>query len=211
MGRTVMLCCVLASIALGGFPGSAVEVEEIGIQLYVVNQPLLSDGHVQLGARVGAYAKLAVSEAWGLRVTIDNPLAAWLPRFELSSSHRVADRWIAEATFSATIGAEDWGQMSVSAGARYVALRSPSFRVMLSSFPISLTAIRYLGSWTVAPVLTPNLTADVSWAPSATWVLGQSIGLSVVSLPPSDEAPAIPLPRPFGLLVRSLTHAGVRP
>jgi len=211
MRRAVMLCCVLAGMAMGGIPGRAVEVEEIGIQLYVVNQPLLSEGHMQLGARIGVYGKLAVSDAWGLRVTIDNPFSAWLPRFELSSSHRMADRWIAEAAISAMVGGAAWAEMSVSAGARYIAGRTSSFRLMLSSFPISLTAIRYLGSWTVAPVLTPNLAVDVSWAPSEVWVFGQAIGLSVISLPISDEAPAIPLSQPFGLLVQSLTHAGYRP
>ncbi len=186
------------------------EITEVGVRLHFLNEPLLTEGRIRWGARLGVYAKVHIAPQWTLRPMLDNPLEVWLPSFALASTHTLTEGLAVEAVLSARAGFEEWLEIALDLGGRAALGTTAATRWMVSSFPVTLAAIRYQGEWNVSPILTPNATFEVTWAATDRLLLGQAVGVSVLSLPVRDNPLAVALNESIGLVFHSITHAGMR-
>ncbi len=213
--KSVGVAVMAIGLAIVALAGTAAELERIGIELSVNSHPLLVEGRLHLGTRLGVYADVSLGDGWTLRAAFDNPLSLWMPRVCLASSHAVADRWVVVGTVSAmgVVGVENWAQIMADFGIRYVLGSSPATRLTVSSFPVSLTATWYevARSWVPAPGLSPNLFLDLAWAPTDHLSLEQSLGLSLTVLPGLDERRALPIGSSGALIIHSWSRAGFLP
>jgi hypothetical protein len=210
MHRGILMAVVALGVVTMSTLCLAVSMTELGVQLMLWHDPLETDGRVPLRVSMGFYGKLQLDQRWMLRVAAGSPLAEWAPYGSLASLHALGARWVAEAElFAQHTGTVT--QIGITAGARYAAFWTGSARVMVSSFPVGFLALHLPTGWTSAPLFAANVGVDVAWALSDRWVLGQTLGVTLVGRPGLSSAMAVPLADEYGLLVRSVSHVGFRP
>jgi len=213
MRRSALLLFVLfVLVALCG-SSFALEVNEVGIQVRLMHDPFLDDGNLRFAATVSGYCKIAVTEGWTMRAELGCPIDLWLPWVGLASSHEVGDRWAVEVQLAAQGDLVYSLHLTLNAGVRALLASSDRFRLMLASFPVSVTGLWYLSpsEFMLIPSISANATLDFAWAMSEHLVLGQSFGLSVARLGGLSTEMAFPLGEAVGLLIDSKTRIGYRP
>jgi hypothetical protein len=211
MRRGVVAAVVVGIGLLAALGCSAAELTEIGIQLSLVQQPLLTEGHQQFGASLGVYAKLRLDAAWTLRGALYSPLGVWMPGLLVAGTYGFADRWAGEAELTIQGDPGAWLQSSLNVGVRAVVARGLRSRLMLFSFPVALSVMWFQDRWTVQPVLTPNLFVDLAWMPRPRIILGQALGVSLVGPVPGIDRGGLLLGEDYTLVLRSLTRVGFVP
>lgn len=213
MRRSALCLCAAVVLFALCVPSAAVDLEEAGIQVRVLHDPLLSDGRLTLAVAVSGYCRLAVGDGWMVRAELGSLLDLFLPWIGISTSHVVGDRWMVEAQLAAQSDLRDSIYLTLSAGGRVLIAGSATSRLMLASFPLSL-----VGLWHFSPndfaldvLVALNAALDFAWAASEHVILGQSFSLSVAGLGGLSSEMAFPLGEELGLILDSRTRVGVRP
>lgn len=213
MRKGVVMASVLVSLLYWLVtPCGAVDVTEIGVQIHVMQDPFLSDGELRLGVALGGYCRLVVSDEWTVHIQLGSPLDLWLPGVALAAAYAVGDRWTIEAQMGVQSDLADSVYLTLNLGARVALGGSETSRLMLSSFPISLSGLHYFnsGDWSFSLAPAVNAFLDYTWAASDRVNIGQAIGLTLLH---HGAAPrmAIPLGGEHGLVFDSITHLGLEP
>ena len=208
---TVVLLVLLGSVAFLSVCTQAIELSEVGIQVHLMHDPLLSDGSLRLGVGIGGYCRLAVADGWTMRAELGNPLEILYPQFGLALTYAIDDRIAVEGQLRAQTDFRDLLYVSLNAGGRMLLAGSETSRLALSSFPFVLAGFRgWQGGMSFLATATANAYLDYSWVASEHVILGQAIGVSLARLGP-DAKMALPLGEIYGLIIDSITHAGYRP
>jgi len=213
MRRSTLVFLVLFGLMAFCGSSSALELDEVGIQVRLMHDPFLDDGNLRLAATVSGYCKIAVTEGWTMRAELGCPIDLWLPWIGLASSHRIGDRWAVEVQLAAQGDLAYSLYLTLNAGVRAVLASSDRSRLMLASFPVSIAGLWYFSpsDFMLVPSVSANAALDFAWAASEHLVLGQSLGLSVARLGGLSSETALPLGEAFGLLIDSRTRVGYRP
>ena len=209
--NTLLVILLVLSVAAVGFKCLAIDVTEVGIQVHVMHDPVLSGGELRLAVAISGYCRLFVDGGWTMRAQIGSLLDLFLPQISLAMTHAMGDRWAVEAQLWAKSDLQDSLYVTLSAGGRVLLAGSETSQLMLSSFPVTLGGLYYWpGEWSFMPGATLNAYLDYAWTASEKLILGQTIGLSIAQLSP--ELPmAFPLDEAHGLVLDSMTRAGYRP
>jgi len=211
MKRTVCLVLCCTSLAFVSTGALGISVTEVGLQFHVMHAPESFDGEPLLGFVVGAYCTLDLADPWAMRLEIWNPLDMFLPQLGVTATYAIDHRLAIEGQLAMQSDFYDSVYVTLSAGGRYVAMGSPTARLMLATFPLQVTGLfSWSGYSAVFPVPQLNLFATGTWAPSEHIVLRQTLGASLIRLD-SDAEFVFPLGGPYGLSLSSLTRAGYRP
>jgi hypothetical protein len=208
---TMVLLLLLGSAAFLSVCTHAIELTEVGIQVHLMHDPLLSDGDLRLGVGIGGYCKLAVADGWTMRAELGNPLEVFYPQFGLAVTYALGDRFAVEGQLRAQTDFRDLLYVSVNAGGRMLLAGSETSRLVLSSFPFALAGFRgWQSEMSFLATAAANAHLDYSWVASEHVILGQAIGVSLARLGPDAEM-ALPLGEIYGVMIDSITHAGYRP
>jgi hypothetical protein len=211
MRRSVLVVfLLLMSLTSAGFQALAVQVTELGIQVHIFHDPLLSGGELRLAAAVSGYCRLFMDDGWTVRAQIGSPIDLFLPQIGVATTHAVGANWAVEAQLWMQTDFLDSVYFTLNGGGRVRVAGSGTSRMTLSSFPISLAALYDSLGFLFVPSAHLNAYVDLSWAPSDHLVLGQTIGLSIARLGSEYDA-AFPLDGIYGLTIESVTRAGYMP
>ena len=211
MKRTVCLVLCCTSLAFVSTGALGISVTEVGLQFHVMHAPESFDGEPLLGFIVGAYCTLEVADQWTMRLDVWNPLDMFFPQLDLSMTYAINNRMAVEGQLAIQSDFYDSVYMTITGGARVIALASPTTRLSLATFPLQLTGLFSSSGYSaVFPSAQVNLYATGTWAPSEHIVLRQTLGGALIRLD-SDAEFVFPLGGPYGLSLSSLTRAGYRP
>jgi len=213
MRQSVLVLLVCAGLMTICVASSAVELEEVGVQVRLMHDPLLSGEGLSLAASVSGYCKLAMADGWTMRMEVGSPLGLWLPWVGFATTFAVGDRWAVEAQLAAQTDWRDSIYLTLNAGGRVLLAGSNRFRLMLASFPLSVAGLWYFSPsyFALIPSVSVNAALDLAWEASEHLILGESIGLSVARLGGLSTEMAFPLGEELGLILESRTRAGYRP
>jgi len=187
---------------------TAIELNEIGLQIEIGLRPFLERGQPRWDFRVGAYSRLTLTNQYSLRFDAGIGTTPFMPYVDAFLTRPMSEEWTLEGELLIEIIPARSVAATANVGTRLTIGTPPDERWELASFPLGWRLEVANGSIGGDFLLKGNLLLDLTLASPGPLLIGQGIRVGIVRESRRSEPSVISIGSGWALGLDLMTHIG---
>jgi len=199
---------ILLLVGVVGVSGSAIVLDEIGLQIEIGLRPFMARGNPRWDFQIGAYAYLTLTDQYSARILAGTGVTPFSPYVDLFVARPMTDEWTLEGELVFVLVPARSFSASAHVGARLTIGEPPSERWEIASFPFGWGLRVEDGSIRGDFLLSGNLLMDLTLASAGSLLIGQGFRAHIAREAWSNEPSVLSIGSGWAMGFDLMTHIG---